>query len=394
MKKTPLRSSILAILSLTSLLPLFAAGCGAEPPAPADEPVEGVAEAPSALTLGPGWISPRDTQVVRRLGTPISTDPDANTNFGGLLTAQLGTISPKRNAKILISFEELSPNNYPWYSQVLWANLSLRALQVGTGTVKVKLVTAPWDEDQVTFRTWNNAQGTDLGTLSEDYENPGMYTLDMSSTVQAWITGSLPNYGIVLVLEGSSSWTFMTSEDDNHQEVHGLFAGIDQTSPCDADPCMFGGTCTFNDSGETFCACPPGFSGDHCEIPGCPCSDSGIFSYDALHQPSGFLSACEFADGYAKRSYTEDPFAFNWGNQAYIYSGEMGVGQDPVTGQYFCGTYGVHDPSYCGEMQITPQEALACRYSLLHDGFGGWANGPNPDCQEQLGNTWPTCASR
>ena len=77
--------SVTAAAMALSCCWLVVPGCGAEPPADPGSPAETVASAQEGLSTcvvvqrGTFGVV-RDTQVVRRLATPLATDPDANAN--------------------------------------------------------------------------------------------------------------------------------------------------------------------------------------------------------------------------------------------------------------------------------------------------------------------------
>ncbi|MFO0754935.1 MAG: DNRLRE domain-containing protein [Byssovorax sp.] len=259
------------------MLSVGAAGCGAE--APGEAP-ERVAEAAAPLSAGfrvarseGGTVA--DTQIVRRLGTPISLDPDANKNFGALDTAAVGTTStsPKKSEKALI---RVDLSFIPPGSTITSAELG--AIISGAGITHVKRITAPWVESQVTYRSFNNAHASnDEATyeINPDWGDPQYAGFDVTNLVRSWYDGTYPNYGVALVKEDAPV-TIATSET---QDFPGPMLFLSYTTPdyCATAPACPQNRFCKNSAKGSFCTCGNGMTGENCDIPhaACPCSALG-----------------------------------------------------------------------------------------------------------------------
>ena len=129
----------------------------------------------------------------------VLTD-DANTsslfpkkNFGGSVAL---IVSNGSNTYIKFNLANLGPS-------ITGANVSTATamLYVDTvitpGTVDVYQVSGPWSESSITY---NNAPTLGSKLLSAvAVSNTGYLSLDLTSTAQAWLNGTLPNNGIALV---------------------------------------------------------------------------------------------------------------------------------------------------------------------------------------------------
>jgi hypothetical protein len=129
----------------------------------------------------------------------VVTD-DANTssfsptkNFGGSIALLVGSGS---NTYLKFSFTNLgsgiTSSNVSKATLVLYTDFVLTS-----GTMDVYQVSGPWSEGSITY---NNAPA--LGTKlfsAVSVTKAGFLSLDLTSTVQSWLNGTLPNNGIALV---------------------------------------------------------------------------------------------------------------------------------------------------------------------------------------------------
>lgn len=102
-------------------------------------------------------------------------------------------------------------------AQLVSARLSLSVLYTLDGsalpqTVTVHRVTAPWDENTV---TWNSFAGAyDPAVVAAfDVSGPGRYDVDITELVRAWIAGTYPNNGILLA-QGQTPYTCYASSEN------------------------------------------------------------------------------------------------------------------------------------------------------------------------------------
>ncbi len=100
--------------------------------------------------------------------------------------------------------------NVPAGSVVNSAVLTLFANGGSGATVNVHRVTAPWSE---TFVTWNNFGGAyDPAVAASFIGNVGWQSADVTALVQAWVDGTVPNYGILLEQGLTNVTTYHSSE--------------------------------------------------------------------------------------------------------------------------------------------------------------------------------------
>jgi hypothetical protein len=268
--------SRLAGAMLVGLLP-FTAGCGVE--APGEVP-EDVAEAAAPLSAGfmvarSNGATVADTQVVRRLGTPISLDPDANKNFGALPTANVGTtsISPRKSHKALLRFDL---SFVPPGSTITDAELGVIA--TGTGVMQARRITAPWLESLVTYRTFNNAHASIAEAsyeMNPDWGDTQYAGFNITNLARSWFDGTYPNYGVALVKEDQPI-TIQTSESN---DFAGSMLFLSYTTPdyCATAPACPDNRICKNSANGAFCTCWNGMTGDNCDVPlaACPCAALG-----------------------------------------------------------------------------------------------------------------------
>lgn len=150
----------------------------------------------------------------------IVTD-DANTsslyptkNFGGSIALLVGCGS---NSYVKFSFANLGPgitsSNVSKATLVLYADYVLTS-----GTVDVYQVNGSWSEGAI---TWNNAPA--LGTKlfrAVPITKAGFLSLDLTSTVQSWLNGTLTNNGIALVPSSGSAISVSFDSKENILTSH------------------------------------------------------------------------------------------------------------------------------------------------------------------------------
>jgi hypothetical protein len=145
----------------------------------------------------------------------VVTD-DANTsslyptkNFGSSIALLVGSGS---NSYIKFSLANLGPaitgSNVSKATLILYTDFVLIA-----GTMDVYQVSGSWSEGKI---TWNNvpALGTKLFS-AVSVSSTGYLSLDMTSTVQAWLNGTLANNGIALVPSSGSSISVSFDSKEN-----------------------------------------------------------------------------------------------------------------------------------------------------------------------------------
>ena len=153
-------------------------------------------------------------------GQAVVTD-DANTsslypttNFGGSIALLVGSGS---NTYVKFSTANLGPG-------VTGSNVSKATLILFTdyvltsGTMDVYQVNGSWSEGKITY---NNAPalGTKLAS-AVSVTSPGYLSLDLTSTVQAWLNGTLANNGIALVPSSGSAISVSFDSKENILTSH------------------------------------------------------------------------------------------------------------------------------------------------------------------------------
>jgi hypothetical protein len=151
----------------------------------------------------------------------VVTD-DANTssayptkNFGSSIALLVGSGS---NTYIKFSLANLGAGVTG--SNVFKATLILYTDYVLTsGTMDVYQVSGSWSEGKV---TWNNPPGLGTQLLSAvSVTSTGYLSLDLTSTVQAWLNGTLANNGIALVpSSGSTIWASFRQQGKHPDQPH------------------------------------------------------------------------------------------------------------------------------------------------------------------------------
>jgi hypothetical protein len=136
-------------------------------------------------------------------GQAVVTD-DANT-ASAFPTKNLGSsfaLIVTNGANTYIKFDlanlgQVTGNNVSKATLVLYTDSVL-----ASGTMDVYQVNGAWSERTI---TWNNAPALGNQILSAvAVTKPGYLSLDVTSTVQAWLNGTLTNYGIALVPSSGS----------------------------------------------------------------------------------------------------------------------------------------------------------------------------------------------
>ncbi|MEO7328668.1 MAG: DNRLRE domain-containing protein [Minicystis sp.] len=341
--------------SFIALAAPLALGCSAEPMGETPGSTENVAEAQSALsgyvTLGRGvGGTVADAQLLRRIGTPLSTDPDANANFGGLPSMKVGnqgTLPNRKQAKSLFRFDL---SFIPPGSTVISALTSfMYSSTTGPTTLRAKRVTAPWVENQVTFRNWNNAQAANDEATWAISDEQGLVFLEVGPLAQTWVDGAQANNGIVLVSEGPMA-TFSTSES----EAIVPLVDVVFTTPnyCATAVCPAGRTCR-NSANSHFCTCSNGNTGANCEVPreACPCV--GIFNAFA----QGFIDPLFGICSYSAYSASIDASIGEEFTSAASINPVTGTGECHVVNQFI----GITD-----RLEITAAEAEICRQQIIN----------------------------
>ena len=161
----------------------------------------------------PGYLWERD--ITLDLWNP-------NTNYWTAFDYDTAFVRQPNIKKMLVHFDRLM-DYIPAGAQVTRATLTVTA-DSSTNPQGQEVAVAPvltaWKFDEA---TWNQAAagtpwmtpGGDLGDPVDSIwvGTPGAYTLDVTEVVQAWLNGTLPNYGLALYSEtqrGAVEWRYLS----------------------------------------------------------------------------------------------------------------------------------------------------------------------------------------
>ncbi len=261
--------SISALFAASALI--SAQGCGRGP----DIDREGdVAAARQALT----------TCVTIQRGTFGSVEDATIANGVTFPGWSASTLNVGGQAEALIRFD-LSA--IPAGVVVSSATLSLTTTSIVSGApLWARYATAPWSEATVTFASFNQQASNKVsGSMTPTALNTVQTMSLKTSTVQGWVDGTLPNYGLLLETmitqpPAFKQTLFVSSESPTVALRPSLqVCYMTPDDHCTPSPCQNGGTCVNDFNGYT-CTCPPGYTGVDCQIniddcAGNPCQNGG-----------------------------------------------------------------------------------------------------------------------
>jgi hypothetical protein len=254
-------------------LPLLAAACGAEPLGPLDD--EAIGEADLAAVKGAQCVTLRRGVAGNAWDTAISQANGswaAGTYLGGTWTG--GTGGPSSLYYAAFKFD-LSP--IPQNANVTQATFQVySAWNTQSSTVHAHAMAVDWAEATATYASVGGASGYSapvLGTFDPAWGKNGVRTVDLTALTRSWLDGSAPNYGIALEENLGVRHAYAVSESstvDRRPALTVCWDGLIDPDDCAPNPCQNGGTCVDGVNSYS-CVCPPGLSGQHCEIAECPC---------------------------------------------------------------------------------------------------------------------------
>ncbi|MFO0761975.1 MAG: DNRLRE domain-containing protein [Byssovorax sp.] len=216
-------------------------------------------------------------------------------NYGALPLLATGVI--QGTARMSIYRWDLS--SIPHGSTLIQATLTLGLSSAGAGTLRVHRVLAPWSEGTI---TWNSAAGifdpAPLFDIENGYPTVGKVVVDVAPLVDAWLSGLIPNHGILLD-QVTAPPTYVKSSE---WPVAGLRPALDicyQEPSCAAPDGVKNGdetdvdcggrcpTCPANASCQVDADCLSGICQDHlvCVAPG----EGGLVLFSRLDSAADLL---------------------------------------------------------------------------------------------------------
>ncbi|WP_437578232.1 DNRLRE domain-containing protein [Sorangium sp. So ce887] len=138
-----------------------------------------------------------------------SSDP--NTTSGSYLNLFTG-VSGSGAKMGLVAFDLAG---IPGDATIEGATFSVRALYAATAaTLEVHAITAPWTEASVTYNTLNGAFDPAVeASLAVPANLTTTVSCDVTALVQDWVSGALPNHGVLLRELGTGKRTLRSSEE-------------------------------------------------------------------------------------------------------------------------------------------------------------------------------------
>jgi hypothetical protein len=158
--------------------------------------VEPAGEASSALSAVPVCLSFRRGVQGDAFDTMLNREPaGAALNYGALSLLSAGT--PGAAAHQVLVRWDLS--TIPQNAQLLSAAIYLSLSSTGPGTLVAHPALAPWDEHQVSWNSFGGAFGAAaLAQLNNGYPGAPTLSFDALPIASGWVSGSVPNHGILL----------------------------------------------------------------------------------------------------------------------------------------------------------------------------------------------------
>jgi len=99
-------------------------------------------------------------------------------------------------------------------STIVSAVFSIYVINPSGATVNIRRITAPWDENTVTWNSFGSSLVPITPTVSFVADVVGWHSVDVTALVQDWHAGTYPNYGLALD-EGNTP--FVSSQYDSSE---------------------------------------------------------------------------------------------------------------------------------------------------------------------------------
>ncbi|MEO7330917.1 MAG: MopE-related protein, partial [Minicystis sp.] len=206
------------------------------------------------------------------------TPEKLNTNYGAQTTAFSGTTIP--GPEIAQAIFKFATTTIPPSAIVSNATLKLSQFNTGPGTGRLHRVTAPWDENTV---TWASFGGAFSPTIIESFSNASAsLSIPLTATVQGWVNGTIPNHGFLIDQPETTLTRYRTQE-------WLAVAQRPRLSVCYSVPCA-AGTADCDGNAQNACeadlASPQscGFCGNVCVVPNAaPACNAGVCAIGACN---------------------------------------------------------------------------------------------------------------
>lgn len=181
-------------------------------PVEAREEVADVAEADAALLA-----APLTCVTIRRGGqgdvedaTVYETAPDYNEGAA----PRMGTGNADHSKRALVRFDL---GVIPTGALVLWAYMGVAHPWSDTESeIRVHQIVGPWSEATVTWASFAQAYSPDLAGSFFTASGAATRQFRITPLVSGWVSGAIPNHGVLLAEVGQSYHTFASSE---HPEI-------------------------------------------------------------------------------------------------------------------------------------------------------------------------------
>jgi hypothetical protein len=185
---------------------------------------------PSDTTTPSATARSTDTSTTTSTPTPSSTPiptntPTASATFTVTVTPSL-TVTPTFTSTATAALTATatltaSPTSTPTITTtpggviITSATLRLYADQTNSSVqVRVHRVTAPWNEQTVTYNSFGEAfDPTVVGSFTTKSSVTGWYSADVTALVQGWVNGAYPNDGLLLEQGWGSAFNRFRSSD-------------------------------------------------------------------------------------------------------------------------------------------------------------------------------------
>lgn len=147
--------------------------------------------------------------------------------------------------------------------------------------INVHRATAPWSEASVSYASFGQSYALPTSAVLHPTSANAFKSVDVTSVVQAWVSGGQANNGLVLETASPKKTIFVSAEGSDVTQRPAL--RVCYTTPpidhCASDPCANGGACANDASGFT-CTCAAGYAGATCadaidECAASPCQHGG-----------------------------------------------------------------------------------------------------------------------